>query len=242
VPTAGIPTEQPSPAARPGWHGITARQEKRFLPEDWKLWGVLGGEATLVDVVDHSPAWRAGIRSGAWIGKIDGGTFDAFQAKGAPIGTKVIVKWTHPTRGPILAEMTLSEPPKPKQVLPELAFECGPTLKKEDRPKWLTALAESTASHAEVRLGVFLCQRCIGDDGCTVLERTAKLRPWKLGELCKRLRMSRATAFRALQGLNRLGFVDITSGQKSRRVNIYRCCWPRPPAQNVILFPPVGQQ
>jgi hypothetical protein len=70
----------------------------------------------VVDVVDLSPAWLAGLRSQAWIIKVDGKPFSEFERAGAPVGATVNVEAFHYLRGRLNAPLTLIEEPKRKRA------------------------------------------------------------------------------------------------------------------------------
>jgi biotin operon repressor len=226
-------------AAGPGWHGITMRSEHRWRSEDRQVHSAFvarGTSAWLVDVIDHSPAWYVGIRSGAWITKIDGVSIEVFEARGAPVGARVVVEGLHPTRGPLFADLVLREPPKPKRLLPAIRFECGPTLdNRPDRPRWLKLLECASISNAAKVVGLCLCNSAIRDDGFTIARDG-----WTIDKFAKRLGMSRRTVTAALAELRHSGFLVVTSGQRSRQPNGYRLTWPQRPAQKIIPFPSAG--
>jgi hypothetical protein len=94
APSAAPPTLPP----RRGWHGMKARDLRKYKPEDWKIWGHIGGTAVLVDVSTGSPAWRTGISTGTWIFLIDEKAFELFEQLGAPVGSVVNVRAFRPGR------------------------------------------------------------------------------------------------------------------------------------------------
>jgi hypothetical protein len=143
APVDGSDERGATPAPPRGWHGMTARRQTRYLPEDWKVWGALGaGEFVIVDVADYSPAWSAGLRSGSWIIEIDGKSFEDFEQFGAAVGAALVAKAFHSVRGAVDAVVTLAARPKVKRA-PRAAsrarvpqVESGRTITRYDRPKW----------------------------------------------------------------------------------------------------------
>jgi biotin operon repressor len=236
------PTESTPPVAAQftaterGWHGMTA--SSRHTQLDWRVYSDLGaGDIALVNVADYSPAYRAGLRNGSWVKKIDGKSFEEFENVGAPIGTVLSVEAFHPARGHLETLITLTEKPKLKRS-PRSASrarvphtECGRTITRNDRPKWLTTLTTAKyLSMAARNFGSFLCNRAIDDDGFT--------NRWSYQAVARELGVSRATAKRAIAELRQSGFLKVQSGRKSRRVNGYTLTWPASEAAPVVVrFP-----
>ena len=236
------PTESTPPVAPQftatvrGWHGMTA--SSRYTQLDWRVYSELGaGDIALVNVADYSPAYRAGLRNVTWVKKIDGKSFEEFEKVGAPVGAVLPVEAFQTARGHLETLITLTEKPKPKRS-PRSASrarvphtECGCTITRNDRPKWLTTLAKAKyLSMAARTLGSLLCNRAIDDHGFT--------NRWSYQAIAREIGASRATAQRAIAELRQTGFLKVQSGRKLRRVNGYTLTWPASEAAPVVVpFP-----
>jgi hypothetical protein len=226
-----------------GYHGLRRRQECRWKPPEWKLYEVLGGVGMIVDVEDYSPAWRAGVRSGFFLIEIGGVEFDAFEGRRAPIGTTVRIKGIHPTRGALDTQLTLTASPKPKRPLANHPVECGRTVAgKEERPAWRRAIeTHPEITDAEVRFAAFLADKCVYLDN-----QTREKSGWSIARLAKALGMSHSKFVRVRARFLRRGFLDSVSGKRSRKVTIYRLCWPKGQepdlSKKVIPFPSASVQ
>jgi hypothetical protein len=212
-------------ATRRGWHGMTARQQPRYTREDWKVYYELGaGNFVIVDVADHSPAWCAGIRNGAWVLEIEREAFEVFERCGAPVGTSVNVKTLHAARGCLEAVLVLAEPPNKDQAAAEQRrphlrrCASGQTVHRAGRPKWEATLAVSRVKHSTVRIGTFLSNVAFNDNGSTT--------DWSYARLAARLHCDRSTIRRGLRQLCEGGFISIDSGQRARRSNRITQTWP----------------
>ncbi len=222
-------------AAPRGWHGMTARKQTRYTREDWNVYRALGaGDFLIVDVVDYSPAWRGGIRNGAWVLEINGKPFEAFERCGAPVGASVNVKTLHAARGHVETLLVLADPPKKDQMPAELRrsrlrhCECGSVIRRDQRPKWEQKLAKSGVTSSTVRIGVFLCNEAINNDGSTARH--------SYGVIAKALGLDRSTVRRGLGQLREAGFASIESGQRARRINRITLTLPIEPAEVVVPF------
>ena len=232
---APSPVQESAGSVR-GWHGMVPWSQARYRQEDWIIYDALGaGDLTVVDVIDHSPAWLVGLRSRSWIIGVDGKPFNEFERTGAPIGTTIAVEAFHHTRRRLHASLKLIEPPKPKRApraasrarIP--AAECGRVIAREDRPRWLTKISMARYLSAAARaLAGFLCNRAINDQGVT--DR------WACQALALQMGFSRATIHRALAELAQAGFLVVHSGRKARRVNRYALTWPVEGAGIVVPF------
>jgi len=213
---------------------MTARSQARYRREDWAVYAALGAADTIiVDVVDHSPAWHAGIRNGAWVMDIDGVPFEAWL--GAPVGAVIKVKAFRVIGGRLQATLTLAEAPSPRrrpaQSLPKPPHcACGRTALRNDRPKWEAKLAESGVTSSAVRVGMLLSNTACGDAGWTA--------NWPYARIATRLKISRATVCRSLRQLRVTGFISIDTGQRARRNNKITMTFPLEQSDPVIVpFP-----
>lgn len=240
--SAQAPQPSISPAAGRGWHGMRARPSRFYRPEDWRTYDKLRAMAVLVDVVDHSPAWRAGIRNGAWLLLINGMTLETFEARGMPVGSMVVVKAFQPGFDDLDVTLTLVDQPKPKRA-PRRASrsrvppaECGKIIVRCERPKWETALDEAAYLSAPARvIGGYLCNRAIRDSGTTD--------EWPVKRIGACLGFGHRTVERALQELRRAGFLAIVSGRRARRNNRLSCTWPKSVRDETIVYlRPPGQR
>jgi len=220
------PPSTPQPdvaqAAQRGWHGMRARPDRLYRPDDWRTWGKFQGDACLVDVTYDSPAWRADLRDGTWVLLANQMTFKAFEARGMPAGSVVSIKAFRPGFGDLDVTITLVDQPKPKRA-PRRASrsrvplaECGRPITRDDRPKWLMELSQNAyLSTAARTIGTFLCNRAIRDNGSTD--------EWPVKRIAKCVGLSRRTVERSIGELHRAGLVAIASGRRARRNNIYTC-------------------
>jgi hypothetical protein len=217
---------------RRGWHGMKARNQRKYKPEDWRVWGQIGGTAVLVDVSTGSPAWRSGINTGTWIFLIDEKAFELFEQSGAPVGNVINVRAFRPDVGHINQNLILSDPPKggrPRSN-PSPAVPCGERVAKRDRPRWLMKVSEAPK---------------IGAAAIAVATRLAMKHARGNGEawpgiqtLARDLGISENTVKRALNRLHLAGFINIRSGRKAGRVNVYTLTWPAPIETNVLRLRP----
>jgi hypothetical protein len=224
------PEAHPAPEATPGepsigWHGIIARNQKRYSPDDWRMWGTLGGDVTLVDVAVGSPAWRAEIRNGTWVMLMNQMTFEAFEARRAPVGTTVSVKAFRPGLGHVHPTLTLVDRPKIKREprrgnrsrIP--LAEAGAVVSRSERPKWLGQLCRSAyLSPAARLLGCFFANVAVRNDGWA--------RQWSLDRLVKDLGITQSTLQRSIRELQQAGYLRFNSGRHARRNNSYALAWP----------------
>jgi DNA-binding MarR family transcriptional regulator len=215
---------------------MVPRSVRLYLKPDWLVWGELGGDVVLVDVATGSPAWLAEIRNGTWVELMNEMTFRAFEATKPRVGTLVAVKAFRIGLGHMRTTLTLAERPKVRRP-PRTAcrarvarVECGRLITRDDRPKWLTELAEKVQLSQVARtIGSFLCNRAINDVGFT--DR------WSIDAIAKRIGASRSTVHRGIDELSRAGLIRVQSGRRSRRNNQYVLTWPQTSAEtNLIPF------
>jgi len=225
----------PSTGAKParGWHGATLRNQSRYSRRDWNVYFYIldkhkAREALIVDVVEHSPAWQAGVRSGCWVLEMGGVSLDAFRPEGGAVaGAVVPIRWFNPDDQAVLtAEIELAESPKPKKkarttgrayILP--AASSGVPLNRTERPKWLGRLAKSTLSPVAVKLGLLICNNLARDDGWC--------RGFTYAQLAEKIHSSRPTTIRAINELCRAGYLVKRPGARSRIANDYCPTFPK---------------
>src|SRR5262249_37663438 len=91
-----------------GWHGMSLRNQKHY---DWRMYNALVGrgceDIRQVEVVRGSPAWLAGLRSGFWIVKINGSSFEDLERQNAPIGARSVIEAFTSRGEPFRAVVTL---------------------------------------------------------------------------------------------------------------------------------------
>jgi hypothetical protein len=212
-------------SAGAGWHGLMLRNQRRYRPEDWKVYSDLGADVILVDVIPASPAAKVGIKSGAWVALCNQRTLEAFDAEREPVGTAVVVKYFHPRTGWQHVTLTLTARPKAKRAprrgnRARIAFvEAGAIVTRTERPRWLGLLCyASFLSPAARLLGTFLVNVAVRNDGWT--------QQWSLGRLVRDLGISRATVQRSIRELQQAGFLRFSSGRHVRQNNSYAMTWP----------------
>jgi hypothetical protein len=151
------------PAPR-GWAGMKARNQKRYSPAEWAIWGKLGDDARLVDTVRGSPAWLGDLHSGTWVLSINGMPFDEFEQSFSAIGEIADVQAFCPGMGTFKLRLVLVERPTKGPVAPRQRNRAPPAWTSEppvppgnqvlrgDRPRYL----EFAARHPFVRRHVWL--------------------------------------------------------------------------------------
>jgi hypothetical protein len=217
----------PASATPGGWHGMVARNQRRYRADDWECWGKLGDDVRLVDAVRDSPAWIADLRSGVWIISINGMAFDAFEQSHAAIGDIVEVRAFSAGLGSFSRKFALVEPPvktsrgprqrnraspawtRERPVLP------GKQVFKDARPGYL----EFAAQHPYVRRHTWL------------LARLLKMQ-WRRGIIPRHKTIAEAahvgisTVKLSQASCQHFGFLRVISGKKYHKHNVYEVCWP----------------
>jgi hypothetical protein len=204
---------------------MRARDQARYRPEEWRVWGALGNDdARLVDVTPGSPAWLADLRDGAWVIAINAQPFEDFT--GGVAGQTIEVRAFQAGIGPIVRQLVLAAPPartkkaaRPATRLPTWKLEPpvlpGKRVYKDTRARYL----EYAARHRFVHKHVWFLTELLKRD-------------WKKGiiprhkTIAEAVGCSVATVQRAQACCHHLGFVKVTSGQRSHRHNTYEVCWP----------------
>jgi hypothetical protein len=217
----------PATASARGWHGMMARNQKRYCPDDWKTWGELGGDARLVDSARGSPAWLGDLCRGVWILSINGMEFDAFERLPAAVGDVVEVRAFSAGLGSFGRKLVLVHPPPkilatPRQrsrVPPAWTREQpvlpGKQVFKDSRAPYL----ELAAKHPFVRRHVWLLTRLLKmhwHRGITPRHRT----------IADAAGCSTAAVKRSQACCQHFGFLRVTSGKRSHRHNTYEVTWP----------------
>jgi hypothetical protein len=220
-----VPLRPPTTPPARGWHGMKARSQKSYTPEDWKRWGELGGDAWLVNIERGSPAWLADVRTGAWVLSINGQSYDTFERAGAAVGAAISVKAFYPGLGVFDRTLPLIEPPsktsapKPNRMPPawkrEPAVLPGERVFKDSRPAFL----ELAARHPHVRRHVWLLAELLK-------------REWRKGIVIRHNTIAKAagcdvsTVGRAQTICVHFGFLSVESGKRKHRSNSFTVCWP----------------
>jgi hypothetical protein len=221
----------PSSPPRRGWHGMKARDQRKYIKDDWRVWGQLGDAAVLVDVVVGSPAWKSGIHSGTWILTIAGMVFDLFEQHSQQVGAIVSVKAWRPNLAHFAREIILVErprPAKPRKAMPAAAS-CGDPVAKKDRAKWQTELGDCRELRPADKA---VAQRLVNKYARGSCAFPAVKR------LAYDLNVSKRTIERAIIRLAHAGFIRVASGRKAGRVNNYTLTWPAPVVTNVTRLRP----
>jgi hypothetical protein len=208
-----------------GWHGMTARNQKRYSVDDWKTWGELGDDARLVDSTHGSPAWLGDLRLGVWILSINGIGFEAFERLPAAVGDVIEVQAFAVGLGSFGRKLVLVPPPAktaPRQrsrVPPawtrEQSVLPGKRVFKDSRPAYL----ELAAKHPFVRRHVWMLTRLLKLDwhrGITPRHKT----------IAKAAECSTAAVKRSQACCRHFGFLRVTSGKRTHHHNTYEVTWP----------------
>jgi hypothetical protein len=216
----------PSVKAR-GWHGMTARSQKRYSSDDWKTWGSLAiDQARLVDGVPGSPAWLGDIRRGVWILSINAMGFDAFEQLPAVVGDVVEVQAFSPGLGSFSRKLILvgqprtASPSRQRSRVPpawtrEQPVLPGKQVYKDSRPRYL----EFAAKHPFVRRHVWLLTTLLKmhwHRGITPRHST----------IAKAAGCSTMAVKRSQACCRHFGFLRVISGKRSHRHNSYEITWP----------------
>ena len=210
-----------------GYHGMKACNQKRYRPEDWAIWGKLGDNARLVDVVPNSPAWLGDMRSGVWVLSINEMPFEVFEKSFTAVGAVADVEAFCPKLGTFRRRLVLTEPPaktstairQKKRRRPKWADERpvlpGKQVFKDSRPRYL----EFAANHPFVRRHVWLL--------------TSLLRmQWHRGIIPRHITVANAAGCsisavkRSQACCQHFGFLRVISGKRAHRHNTYEVCWP----------------
>jgi biotin operon repressor len=210
-----------------GWHGMRARDQKLYTPDDWKTWGGrLAGVGILIDVTPGSPAWHAQLRDGTWVLMVNEQTFESFERGGAPVGAVVRVEAFSPDIGNVTTQIELAERPKPsrprRRAVPTAA-PGAPVDKKERRP-WLMKLSDcASLLPIDIAIATRLAMKYAnGSEAYPSTER-----------LARDLRVSSRTIKRGVVRLRAAGFIDVRSGKRAGRANRYCLTWPVATLSNV---------
>jgi hypothetical protein len=226
---AHLPSEVvpfPATASARGWHGMTARSQRRYCPDDWRVWSDLGDDARLVDTARDSPAWRGDIRGDTWVVTINGMGFDAFERSAAAVGDVAEVRAFARGLGSFTRKLTLVEPPvrpaMPRQrnrappawraerpVLP------GKQVFKDKRPRYLEYASEHPHARRHAWFLALLLKMHWHRGICPRHDTIAKA----AGVSTSTVKLSQACC-------QHFGFVRVTSGKRSHRHNTYEVCWP----------------
>jgi hypothetical protein len=226
APVIPLRPDAPTPAAR-GWHGMQARDQASYRPEDWRVWGALGNDdARLIDVTPGSPAWLADLRDGAWITAINGQPFEDFS--GGLAGQIIEVRALLAGIGPVVRQLVLAAPPaRAKKPVRQAEQKRQPAWKlldpvppgkrvyKDTRARYL----EYASRHPFARKHVWFLTELLKRD-------------WKRGIIPRHKTIAEAvgcsvsTVKRAQTCCEYFGFVRVASGQRSHRHNTYEVCWP----------------
>jgi Helix-turn-helix domain len=201
------------------------RDQKRYKQDDWKVRSQFGEQvgdaARLVDVVVGSPAWRAGFHTGTWVLLMNEMAFDLFERSGAVVGAVVNVKAYIPGVGHVSRNLILGDLPKAGRPCKPASqnVPCGQRVEKRDRPKWLMRVTESRQGTAAIAVATRLATKHA--------RANAEAFP-SVRTLSKDLVISESSVKRALDKLHAAGFVDVRSGRKIGRSNLYTLTWPAP--------------
>lgn len=225
APVIPLRPASPTPAAR-GWHGMIERPHAQYRPEDWTSWATIDptGNARIVDVVPWSPAATAGVMNGDWVLALNGERIDAFEVRGAPVGTRVHVTWQRPGIGLLAAEFILAPPParqkRQKQArpttFPKVAH--GRRLGPKERLQWEEAMQGDRALTARARdVATRLAAKYANRSNMAWPGRAT---------LARDFGVSVKTIDRAKAGLTHRGWVKWVCGRSTGESNRYFLTWP----------------
>lgn len=220
VAVRAVPTPGP-----PGWHGLTARPQGKYRPEDWAKWDAnwasFGDGACLVDVANGSPASRNDLRSGAWVISINGRSLREFEHSGGGVVGQVIeVMAFIDGFGIFPRKFALTEKPTKKSRRPAwkdtVPVPPGERAPREKRYAWL----ELARAHPQVRRHVWFLETLVlkfeGRKGIFPKHETITLT-----NKCSRSAVQRAQAC-----CQHFGFIRINSGKHFGRANTYEPTFP----------------
>jgi hypothetical protein len=221
-----LPTSA-GPASR-GWHGMTARSQRRYSSDDWKTWGDLAADqARLVDSAPGSPGWLGDLRCGVWILSVNGMGFDDFERSAAAVGDVIEIRAFASGLGSFSRKLALIAAPGKNPAAPRQRNRAAPAWKRERpvlpgkkvfkdaRPSY----QEFAAQHPFVRRHVWL------------LTNLLKMQ-WHRGIIPRHTKIAKAagcctaTVKLAQACCQHFGFLRVTSGKRSHRHNTYEVCWP----------------
>jgi hypothetical protein len=217
----------PATASARGWHGMTARNQKRYRPDDWQIWGKLGDDARLVDSVRDSPAWRSDIRTGVWVISVDGIGFDAFERSPGAVGDIVEVRAFCTGLGSFSRKLVLVEQPAKTASSPRQRSRVPPAWKRE-RP---VLPGKQVFKDTRARYLEFAAQHPYVRRHTWLLARLLKMQ-WHRGIIPRHKTIAAAarvgiSAVKLSQACcQHFGFVRVISGKQSHKNNVYEICWP----------------
>jgi hypothetical protein len=182
-------------------------------------WNAVAEHGPCVTVWIHSPAWRAGLRSGDFIRSINKISLDAFLAAPPPPGTRFEVVAWRLGFGELSVQGklgTIPNPPKRSDWRAPLA-KAGKRLEKKERPAFIHGfLADHKGLEAiDVRLVLVLLN----------YEGPIGIIP-RRGRLARDMHCSLSTVDRAIARCKAEGILRVESGKHLRRSNTYFVTWP----------------
>jgi hypothetical protein len=211
-----------------GWHGMTARSQKRYSNDDWKTWGDLAvDQARIVDSAPGSPGWLGDLRRGVWILSINGMGFDDFERSAAAVGATVEVKAFSPGLGSFNRKFALVEPPAKTSPMSRQRSRVPPAWRREQPvlpgkqvfKDTRAGYLELAARHPVVRRHVWL------------LTRLLKMQ-WHRGivprhkTIAEAVGCSTAAVKRSQACCQHFGFLRVISGKRFHQHNTYEVTWP----------------
>jgi hypothetical protein len=115
---------RPIAAPAAGWHGMKARHQKRYTPEDWRVWADLKhDDARLADSTRGSPAWLSDLQMGFWVLAINGMSLEAYERSPVAVGDCIEVRAFSPQLGSFHRRIALGEQPASRLSVPVGASE-----------------------------------------------------------------------------------------------------------------------
>jgi hypothetical protein len=225
-PGAVIPLRAIAPTS--GWHGIKARHQKRYTPQDWRLWADLKeDDARLADSTRGSPAWLSDLQTGFWVLSINGKPLEAFERFAAAVGDCIEVRAFSPQLGSFSRRIVLVEQPASMPLVPRGRKRTAPAWTRE-RPvlsgkcvsrKMRPAYLEFAAAHPFVRRHVWLLARLLKMEWRRGIIARHKTIAEAAGCSLSSVKLSQAVC-------QHFGFLRVRSGKRSHKHNSYEVCWP----------------
>jgi hypothetical protein len=216
-----------------GWLGVEILQDA----VDWPLCAELGDGTVRVRVLGN-PAKKAGLQNGDYVISVNGISLQTFLGSHPAVGATAILKVCRETpHGQLVQqsiEVTLVRPPRPGSQRPTtLTVPCGARVQRKERFRWLAQVSGPSPmlrpldKAIATRLLTYYCDRSAGDDCGNAYPSHATL--------AAEQNVSVRALQRSLAALHDSGLLEIRSGKKQGRSNVYWPCWPNAEGKLVQL-------